>query len=65
MHATKIAVRTWVLVMFDMCASKNGVSAREVERRYGVTCKTAWQLLHRIRQAMGRTACSVPSAAAS
>jgi transposase-like protein len=53
MHATKISVRTWVLVMFDMCASKNGVSAREIERRYGVTCKTAWHLLHRIRQAMG------------
>jgi transposase-like protein len=52
MHATKIPVRTWVLVMFDMCASKNGISAREVERRYGVTCKTAWHMLHRIRQAM-------------
>jgi len=52
MHATKIPVRTWVLVMFDMCASKNGIKAREVERRYGVTCKTAWHMLHRIRQAM-------------
>jgi transposase-like protein len=53
MHATKIPVRTWALVMFDMCASKNGTSAREIERRYGVTCKTAWHLLHRIRSAMG------------
>lgn len=52
MHATKIPVRTWLLVIFDMCASKNGVSAREVERRYGVTIKTAWHMLHRIRQAM-------------
>ena len=52
MHATKIPVRTWVLVIFDMCAAKNGLSAREVERRYGVTIKTAWHMLHRIRQAM-------------
>lgn len=52
MHATKIPVRTWVLVLFDMCAAKNGISAREVERRYGVTIKTAWHLLHHIRKAM-------------
>ncbi len=52
MHATKIPVRTWVLVLFDMAASKNGISAREVERRYGVTIKTAWHMLHRIRKAM-------------
>ena len=52
MHATKIPVRTWVLVIFDMCSDKNGISAREVERKYGVTIKTAWHMLHRIRQAM-------------
>lgn len=52
MHATKIPLRTWVLVIFDMCTAKNGISAREVERRYGVTCKTAWHMLHRIRHAM-------------
>lgn len=52
MHATKIPVRTWVMVMFEMCATKNGTSAREIERKYGVTAKTAWHMLHRIRQAM-------------
>ena len=52
MHATKISVRTWVLVIFDMCASKNGISAREVERRYGVSARSAWHMLHRIRHAM-------------
>lgn len=52
MHATKIPVRTWVLVIFDMCAAKNGISAREVERRYGVCPRSAWHMLHRIRQAM-------------
>jgi ISXO2-like transposase domain len=52
MHATKIPVRTWVLVLFDMCTAKNGISAREIERRYGVCARTAWHMLHRIRQAM-------------
>jgi transposase-like protein len=52
MHATKISVRTWVLVMFEMCASKNGVAAREIERKYGLNPRTAWHMLHRIREAM-------------
>lgn len=29
-------VRTWVLVILEMCASKNGVAACEIERKYGV-----------------------------
>jgi transposase-like protein len=53
-HGTKIPVRTWVFVVFEMCASKNGVSAREIERKYDLTPKTAWFMLHRIREAMKR-----------
>jgi transposase-like protein len=52
LHGTKIAVRKWVFVIFEMCASKNGVSAREIERKYGVCPRTAWFMLHRIREAM-------------
>ena len=32
MHNTKISLRLWVLVFFEMASSKNGVSAREIER---------------------------------
>jgi transposase-like protein len=53
MHATKVPVRTWVLVIFDMITAKNGIAAREVERKYGVAPRTAWHMLHRIRQSMG------------
>jgi transposase-like protein len=52
MHGTKIPVRTWVFVIFELCSSKNGVAAREIERKYHLTPKTAWFLLHRIREAM-------------
>ena len=52
MHGTKISVRTWVLVIFEMCASKNGVASREIERKYGLTPRSAWFLLQRIREAM-------------
>lgn len=53
-HGTKIPVRTWLLVVFEMCASKNGVAAREIERKYELTPKSAWFMLHRIREAMKR-----------
>jgi len=41
-------------VIFEMCAAKNGVAAREIERKYELTAKTAWFMLHRIREAMKR-----------
>lgn len=52
MHGTKIPVRTWVFVIFEMCASKNGVSAREIERKYGLCPRSAWFMTQRIREAM-------------
>ena len=52
MERTKISLRTWVFVIFELCSSKNGVAAREIERKYHLTPKTAWFLLHRIREAM-------------
>ena len=51
-HRTKVPVRTWLFVLFEMVASKNGVSAREVERKYGLTPRTAWFVTHRVREAM-------------
>ncbi len=37
-----------------MCSSKNGVSAREIERKYGLCPRTAWFMMHRIRETMTR-----------
>lgn len=51
-QGAKVSLRLLVLVVFEMCASKNGVSAREIERKYGVCPRTAWFLMHRIREAM-------------
>ena len=53
-HGSKIPVRTWLFVIFEMCSSKNGVSAREIERKYDLTPKSAWFMTHRIREAMKR-----------
>jgi transposase-like protein len=53
-HGSKIPLRIWLLVIFDACSAKNGISAREVERKYGLTAKSAWFLMHRLREAMKR-----------
>lgn len=51
-QGTRISLRKWLFVIFEMCASKNGVSAREIQRKYNLTPKSAWFMLHRIREAM-------------
>jgi len=51
-HGTKISIRTWLLVIFEVCAAKNSVSAWEIARKYDITNESAWHMLHRIRRAM-------------
>lgn len=51
-HRSKVPLRVWLLVVFEMCANKNGMAAREIERKYAVAPKTAWYMAHRIREAM-------------
>lgn len=53
-HGSKVPLRTWLFIVFAMCSNKNGISAREIERTYGLTPKTAWFVTHRIREAMKR-----------
>ena len=50
---TRTSLRDWFFVMFQFCASRNGVAAKEVERQIGVTYKTAWRMCHEIRKYMG------------
>lgn len=52
---SKIPLTKWVLATHLICASKKGVSAKQIERMLGVTYKTAWFMMHRIREAMTGT----------
>jgi len=53
-HKSSTKLRTWFFAMFLMTASKNGVSAKELERQLGVTYKTAWRMGHQIRKLMNQ-----------
>lgn len=43
----------WFYAIYLFCATRNGVSAKELERQLGVTYKTAWRMAKQIRILMG------------
>jgi transposase-like protein len=47
-----IGMDKWLVAMWMVTNCKNGVSSHEMHRAIGVTQKTAWFMLHRIRLAM-------------
>jgi transposase-like protein len=49
-----IGLDKWLPAMWIIANAKNGVSSCEIHRSIGVTQKTAWFMLHRIRLAMQR-----------
>jgi transposase-like protein len=49
---SKVPLNKWLLCNHLLCASKKGMSAKQIERMLGVTYKTAWFMCHRIREAM-------------
>jgi hypothetical protein len=52
MERSHVPLHKWLLATHLMAASKKGMSAKQIERMLGVTYKTAWFLMHRIREAM-------------
>jgi transposase-like protein len=44
------SLRTWFLAMFLVASGNDQLTARSLQRRSGVTYKTAWRILHSIRE---------------
>ena len=40
------------MAAFLLCASKKGISAHQMHRMLGITYKSAWFMMHRLREAM-------------
>jgi transposase-like protein len=49
---SKVPLTKWWVAAHMMNSGKNGVSAHEIHRSIGVTYKTAWFMMHRLREAM-------------
>ena len=52
---SKIPLNKWVLAAQLMASSKKGYSAHQLHRTINVTYKTAWFMMHRLREAMKPT----------
>jgi transposase len=51
-HKSSTSLRDWFYVIYLFSVSKNGVSAKEVERHLGCTYKTAWRIAKQVRALM-------------
>jgi transposase-like protein len=52
MEDSPIGLDKWLAAIWLIANAKNGISSYEIHRSLGVTQKSAWFLLHRIRKAM-------------
>ena len=49
---SRIPLNKWFHAIHLLCTSKKGMSAHQIHRTLGITYKSAWFLMHRIRHAM-------------
>jgi transposase-like protein len=56
---SKIPLSKWLHALFLMVSSKKGVSAHQVHRMLGISYKSTWFMMHRLREAM-RPAVTTP-----
>ena len=54
MHATKRPLRDWIYVIYSVMTGRKGVSAMQLSKELECQYRTAWHMLHRIREACGR-----------
>jgi hypothetical protein len=57
---SKIPLSKWLLANHMLASGKKGVSSHEIHRTLGVTYKTAWFMMHRLREAMAPSADAGP-----
>src|SRR6516164_2551970 len=52
MERSHIGLHIWLKAMYLLSASKKGMSTHQLHRMLGVSLKSTWFLMHRIREAM-------------
>jgi len=52
---SKIPLCKWMAALFMLTASKKGVSAHQIHRSLDISYKSAWFMMHRLREAMRPT----------
>jgi hypothetical protein len=55
-EASNISLKTWFTAMYLITAHKKGISSCQLARDLGITQKSAWFVLHRIRESLKENA---------
>ena len=53
MESSRIPLRKWAIAIYLYATSLKGVSSMKLHRDLGITQKSAWYMLHKIRKASG------------
>lgn len=53
MHGTNLPVRIWLAALYCFVTARKGTSSVQLSKELGVTQKTSWFILHRLRKACG------------
>ena len=53
MQSSPIPVRTWLYAMYKVSVARKGISSLQISKEIGVTQKSAWFMLQRIKEACG------------
>lgn len=51
---THVAIEDWFAIIFETLRSRNGISAHEIHHRYGYSYRTAFNMIHAIRDQMSK-----------
>ena len=54
MERSKIPLHKWLYTMYLMVTARKGVSILQLSKEIGITQKSAWFMLHRLREACGK-----------
>lgn len=57
---TKISLQKWFIAIYLLSSHKKGISSLQLSKDLGVTQKTAWFMLHRLREASKTKAFNAP-----
>ena len=50
---SKVPLHKWLYAMYLLVTARKGISSLQLAKEIGVTQKTAWFILHRLREACG------------
>ena len=50
MHGSKLGYQTWAIAIYMVATNLKGISSMKLHRELGITQKSAWHMLHRIRE---------------